>query len=103
MLAVQVEHAVQGRLRLMLGPGGLTDGAGEQRGLRVTCRADYRTGLVTRADLAALAVFCLGHARTIGRTLALVNDATLTPGAWRSSVEALPADSTAAAAAADPH
>jgi len=86
----------------ILGPGGLTDEAGEQRGLRVTCRADYRTGLVTRADLAALAVFCLGHARTIGRTLTLVNDATLTPGAWRASVETLPADSTAAPAA-DPH
>jgi uncharacterized protein YbjT (DUF2867 family) len=76
----------------ILGPGGLTDGSADRQGLRVTARADYRTGMVARADLAALAVFCLGSARTIGKTLAVVNDATLAPGAWRSAVEALPGD-----------
>jgi uncharacterized protein YbjT (DUF2867 family) len=84
----------------ILGPGGLTDGRGDQQGLRVTRRADYRTGMVTRADLAALAVFCLGSACTIGRTLALTNDATLAPGAWRASVEALPGDAPGASTAA---
>jgi len=84
----------------ILGPGGLTDGPGDQQGVRVTCRADYRTGRVTRADLAALTVFCLGSPRTLGKTLALVNDATLAPGAWRGSVEGLPGDAPGLATAA---
>lgn len=73
----------------ILGPGGLNDEAAGQRGIRAVPRREYRQAWIARADLARVAVACLGAPGTIGRTITLVNDDSA-PDAWRSALASLP-------------
>jgi uncharacterized protein YbjT (DUF2867 family) len=76
----------------IIGPGGLTDDPGGRVGIRIATRRDYRTGRITRADVAAIAAECIAEGSSAGRTLTCVNDASLAPEAWRSALATLPAD-----------
>ena len=75
----------------VLGPGGLNDEPAGQRGIRAVPRSGYHQAWIARADLARVAVACLGTPGAIGRTITLVNDDSA-PDAWRSALTALPAD-----------
>jgi uncharacterized protein YbjT (DUF2867 family) len=55
-------------------------------------RRQYRVAWISRADLAAVTVACLGEPATIGRTITLVNTPDESPDAWRDSLARLPAD-----------
>lgn len=76
----------------VLGPGGLNDEPAGQKGVRATARRDYRTDWITRGDLALVTATCVGEPATVGRTIALVNDATLAVDGWRAALASLPAD-----------
>jgi uncharacterized protein YbjT (DUF2867 family) len=72
----------------ILAPGGLTDGPAAAQGVRLAPRAAYRTGRVTRSDLALVTVACLQEPLTISQTLTVVNDAALPPYGWRATLQA---------------
>lgn len=76
----------------ILGPGGLTDGPGGQAGVRLASRESYESGMVTRADVAAVTVAAVGNENAFNKTITIVNDDTLSPDEWRAAFAALPAD-----------
>jgi len=75
----------------ILGPGGLNDEP-PGKGIRIVPRSAYRTGWISRADLARVTVACLADPATVGRTLTLVADGTQPADAWRATLATLPAD-----------
>jgi uncharacterized protein YbjT (DUF2867 family) len=75
----------------VLGPGGLNDNPAGQQGIRAVPRGDYRVGWISRADLAAVTVACLGAPATSGQTITLINVTDQAPDAWRATLGTLPA------------
>ncbi len=81
------EHLKQSGLGYtIIAPGGLTDLPGNQVGIRLAPRDQYRIGQIARADVAAVAVACLGVANTLGQTITMINDPALAAGAWRAEL-----------------
>lgn len=76
----------------VLGPGGLDDKPPGRLGILAVPRSGYRVGWISRGDLAAVTVACVGEPATIGRTITLVNTPDESPDAWRASLARLPAD-----------
>ncbi len=70
----------------IIAPGGLTDMPGNQVGIRLAPRDLYRIGRISRADVAAVIVACLGDANTLGKTITMVNDRAIAAGAWRAEL-----------------
>lgn len=75
----------------VIGPGGLNDDP-PGAGVRIVPRSAYRTGWISRADVARVTVACLQEPATIGRTLTLVKAGDEPPDAWREVLASLPAD-----------
>lgn len=76
----------------ILRPGGLTDGEGGRQGVRFTQGDTLGGGTITRADVAAVAVYSIASADTAGKTFELASDETSPPDAWRRSLAALRRD-----------
>jgi uncharacterized protein YbjT (DUF2867 family) len=70
----------------IIAPGGLTDMPGGQVGVRLAPRDQYQIGRIARADVAAVAVACLGSADTQGQTITMINDPALAAGDWRTQL-----------------
>ena len=73
----------------IIAPGGLGDEPAGQLGVRLTPRADYIVGQVTRADVAEVMIASLMDDSTIGKTITIINDETLAPEAWRETLATL--------------
>jgi uncharacterized protein YbjT (DUF2867 family) len=75
-------------------PGGLTNDAGAQHGLRFTQGDTLGGGTIPRADVAALTVVALGYAEALNKTFEVASDAKAPPGtaAWRARLAELKRD-----------
>lgn len=76
----------------ILRPGGLTNDAGGQEGIRFTQGDTLGAGTIPRADLAAVAVAAIGNAAATGKTFELASDDKAPIEAWRSALAKLKPD-----------
>lgn len=76
----------------ILRPGGLTNDAGGQQGIRFTQGDTLGGGTISRADVAAVVVAALGNAGAIGKTFELASDDKSARDAWRNSLANLKRD-----------
>ena len=80
----------------ILRPGGLTNDAGGQQGIRFTQGDTLGGGTIPRADVAAVAVAALGNPAAIGKTFELASDDKTARDAWRKSLANLKIDAETA-------
>ncbi|MCC5867386.1 MAG: SDR family oxidoreductase [Gammaproteobacteria bacterium] len=83
----------------IIGPGGLVNGPAARSGIRITSRADYRRGLIARADVARLATASLTAPSARNKSFAAVNDDELGPDHWIADLRALAPDAQTEATA----
>jgi len=76
----------------IIAAGGLRDDPGGQKGIRLAPRDRYQSAGISRADLALVLAACVGEAAAMGKTITVVNDEAMAPGAWRRDFGRLPAD-----------
>lgn len=67
----------------IVGPGGLRGWPANTRGVRLRPRADYVPGLLSRADVALIAVDALTNPDARNKAFAVTADNSAEPGAWR--------------------
>jgi uncharacterized protein YbjT (DUF2867 family) len=77
-------------------PGGLTDDAAT--GSVALSQGDVATGVIPRADVAAVCVAALGRKAAVGKTFEVVSGKAEVPGNWDARFAALKADAPATAA-----
>lgn len=73
-------------------PGGLTNDAGGELGIRFTQGDTMGGGTIPRADVAALTVFVLGRPDALNKTFEIASDENLAPDAWRKVLATLKTD-----------
>jgi len=76
----------------ILAPGGLRNYAAGEKAVVLAPRADYRTGQISRADVADVLLACIDNAACVGKTITIVNGDAPATGAWRERLAELPAD-----------
>ncbi len=76
----------------IIAPGGLRNYAGNTKGVLLKPRNQYKVGVVARADVAAVIVECLTNKACSSKTITIINTDAAKPGAWMSTLNALPID-----------
>lgn len=77
----------------IIAAGGLRDNPGGETGIRLVSRADYKSNMVSRSDVASVLAACIGNEEALGKTITVVNDESLAPDDWQSAFAGLPKDS----------
>ncbi len=78
---------------VIIAPGGLRNYAGNTKGVLLRPRNQYKVGIVSRADVAAVIVECLTNKACNSKTMTIINTDAAKPGAWVNTLSALPIDS----------
>jgi uncharacterized protein YbjT (DUF2867 family) len=76
----------------VVAPGGLRNYAGNEKGILLLPRNQYKVGVVSRDDVATVMVECLTNTSCLAKTLTIVNTDQAKPGAWLATLETLPRD-----------
>ena len=76
----------------IIGPGGLRDYAGGEKGIVLRPRNQYSVSVISRADVAAVMVECLTNAACTSKTITTVNSDQAKPSDWIQMLTGLPID-----------
>ena len=76
----------------IVGPGGLRDYAGGTQGIRFYAKDEIETGVISREDVGAVMAEAARNPFALFKTLRIVNDPALPPGAWRGALMSVQPD-----------
>jgi len=80
----------------IIGPAGLRNEPGGQRGLRAVRRENYQSTMVARTDVARVAIDAITNPAALRKSFALYNDNGASIDAWHEDLTALTPDGAAA-------
>lgn len=76
----------------VIGPGGLVDASGGDKGTRVLTRREYGGGRIAMGEVARIAVHALSDPAARNKSFAAIEDRSLAAGAWKDLLATLPPD-----------
>lgn len=76
----------------IIAPGGLRDEPSGQTGILLTTRDSYEPASINRSDMAIVLVACMEDDTTVGKTITIINDASLPVDSWQSTLASFPKD-----------
>ncbi|MBL8642927.1 MAG: SDR family oxidoreductase [Rhodospirillaceae bacterium] len=76
----------------IVAPGGLRNYAGGTKGILLRPRSQYKVGVISRADVAAVMVACMTDKACQTKTVTVINTDTEKANAWPATLARLPID-----------